>query len=35
VPILEGLRGMCDAAERMTSGEFWPYPRYNELLLPG
>ena len=35
VPILEGLRGMCDAAERLTSGEYWPYPRYSELLLPG
>lgn len=35
VPVLEGLRGMCDAAERLTSGEYWPYPRYSELLLPG
>lgn len=33
VPVLEGVRGMCDIAERTVSREFWPYPRYSEILL--
>ncbi|HPA58320.1 MAG TPA: glutamine synthetase III [Synergistales bacterium] len=33
VPVLEGVRGMCDAAERTVSRDFWPYPRYSEILL--
>ncbi|MEA3507772.1 MAG: glutamine synthetase type III, partial [Synergistota bacterium] len=31
--LLEDLRGTCDAAESRISGEYWPYPRYRELLL--
>jgi len=30
---LESIRGICDAAESRISGEYWPYPRYRELLL--
>lgn len=33
IPVLEGLRGMCDSAEELVAKELWPYPRYSELLL--
>ncbi len=33
IPVLEGIRGMCDAVEELVSREFWPYPRYSELLV--
>lgn len=32
LPFVEGIRGMCDAAEKTIASEYWPYPRYRELL---
>jgi glutamine synthetase len=32
LPFMEGIRGMCDAAEKTIASEYWPYPRYRELL---
>lgn len=31
IPLLEGIRGMCNEVERNVALEFWPYPRYREL----
>jgi len=33
IPLLEEIRGMCDTAEMLVSREFWPFPRYSDLLL--
>lgn len=33
IPMIDGIRGMCDAAEMLVSDEFWPFPRYSDLLL--
>lgn len=33
LPILDSIRKMCDAAETLVSDEFWPYPRYSDMLL--
>jgi glutamine synthetase len=31
IPLLEGIRGLCNEVERNVALEFWPYPRYREL----
>lgn len=33
IPMLESIRETCDAAEMLVSKEFWPFPRYSDLLL--
>jgi len=30
---MANLRTVCDALERIVGEEYWPYPRYNELLF--
>jgi glutamine synthetase len=32
VPLMASIRATCDAAELLTSSEFWPYPIYRNLL---
>jgi glutamine synthetase len=31
--LMEEIRGLCDSAETHIDKDFWPYPRYRELLL--
>ncbi len=31
--LMEEIRALCDSAETHISQDFWPYPRYRELLL--
>lgn len=31
--LMEEIRGLCDSAETQIDKDFWPYPRYRELLL--
>ena len=31
--LMEEIRGFCDSAETQVDNNFWPYPRYRELLL--
>ncbi|MBQ7837064.1 MAG: glutamine synthetase III [Clostridia bacterium] len=33
IPVMESLRADVDAAEKITSADFWPYPSYGELLF--
>ena len=33
LPTMKLLRGYCDAAESLTSEEFWPFPSYGDLLF--
>lgn len=33
LPTMEGLRTVCDAMERITAEEYWPYPTYSKLLF--
>jgi glutamine synthetase len=32
LPVMEELRRLCQEAETAISSEFWPFPRYQELL---
>jgi glutamine synthetase len=32
VPLMESIRGICDAAELLTAADIWPYPIYRNLL---
>jgi len=32
LPIMEELRELCQQAETVIAAEFWPFPRYQELL---
>ncbi|MDR2175825.1 MAG: glutamine synthetase III [Synergistaceae bacterium] len=32
VPLMDSIRGMCDAAELLISADIWPYPLYRNLL---
>jgi glutamine synthetase len=32
VPLMDSIRGACDAAELLISAELWPYPIYRNLL---
>jgi glutamine synthetase type III len=32
VPLMDSIRGTCDAAELLISAEIWPYPIYRNLL---
>jgi glutamine synthetase len=31
--LMEEMRSLCDSAETHIDKDFWPYPRYRELLL--
>ena len=31
--LMEEIRNLCDSAETHIDNNFWPYPRYRELLL--
>jgi glutamine synthetase len=33
IPLMDGIRGMCDAAEVLVASGFWPYPTYCEMLM--
>ncbi len=33
IPLMDGIRGMCDASEVIVSSAFWPYPTYCEMLM--
>jgi len=33
LPVLDSIRKKCDFAETLISDEFWPYPRYSDMLL--
>ena len=33
LPAMEALRGVCDAAEKVTAKTCWPFPTYAELLF--
>ncbi|MBR5768063.1 MAG: glutamine synthetase type III, partial [Clostridia bacterium] len=33
LPTMKLLRGYCDAAESLTSEDFWPFPSYGDLLF--
>ncbi|HRV70464.1 MAG TPA: glutamine synthetase III [Thermovirgaceae bacterium] len=33
IPLMDGIRGMCDASEVIVSTGFWPYPTYCEMLM--
>jgi glutamine synthetase len=35
IPAMDALRAACDEAECLVSQEYWPYPRYRELLSLG
>ncbi|MDR3076267.1 MAG: glutamine synthetase type III, partial [Synergistaceae bacterium] len=32
VPMMQGVRGKCDAVEHLISADIWPYPTYRNLL---
>ena len=33
LPAMEALRESCDAAEKVTAKEYWPFPDYAALLF--
>ncbi len=33
IPAMEELRSRCDAAEVLTSNEYWPFPTYGDLMF--
>ena len=33
IPIMDGIRGMCDAAEVLVGSGLWPYPTYCDILM--
>jgi glutamine synthetase len=32
-PQMESLREQCDALENMVADDFWPLPKYREMLM--
>ena len=32
IPLMEGIRAKCDAAELTIAADIWPYPIYRNLL---
>ena len=33
IPAMAELRTPCDKAEQLTSGSYWPYPKYSDILF--